>query len=146
METQQELKRRRGTSRMAGLCVVVLWLVSRWSRCLVVSLRVDTGGRCCCLSGLVQEALGSDAEGSPAPLCHQDGLLPHLQDVWHANTQTRVRIINCNWLTDEKHVTRMSPVRFLYRLWLDVGFLSSTCFLCVSHCSTNKMQKKSHSD
>lgn len=45
-------------------------------------------GRCRRLSGLMQEALGSDAGGvggsggqGPALLCHQDGLLPHLQDV-----------------------------------------------------------------
>lgn len=43
---------------------------------------LDTGGRCC---GLMLEALGSDAlvgnEGGFQLLCHQDGLLPHLQDV-----------------------------------------------------------------
>lgn len=47
-------------------------------RCSVVALA--TGRRCCGLSGLMQEALGSDAL-SPALLCHQDGLLPDLQDI-----------------------------------------------------------------
>lgn len=51
-------------------------------RCLQVKqVSGDTGGAAV-VSGPMQEALGSDAlRGGAAPLCHQDGLLPHLQDV-----------------------------------------------------------------
>lgn len=67
---------------MAGLFVVPLtpFLRLRLKRLFGCGSRSEHRGRCCCLGGLMQEALRSDAL-SPAMLCHQDRLLPHLQDV-----------------------------------------------------------------
>lgn len=69
---------------MAGLFVVVpltAWLqLQQVFGCLSQSGHT---GALLCRSGLMEEALGSDAlrGGCSALLCHQDGLLPHLQDV-----------------------------------------------------------------